>query len=198
MVPNLWYYIFSHFFTFYFQCFETLTDLYVSAARAGPDKLWHPNCFCCSVCSELLVDLIYFYANGRLFCGRHHAETVKPRCSACDEVRTVTMCQNTSAVIIYANLCFFFSSKESMALGQVMWNVYVSIGRFESERFSEATLFCLRRGENRHDVSKHISAVIIYANLCFFFSSKEYMVLGQVMWIVSIGRFSDGFWEWEV
>ena len=116
--------IFSHFFSFYFQCFETLTDLYVSAARAGPDKLWHPNCFCCSVCSELLVDLIYFYANGRLFCGRHHAETVKPRCSACDEVRTVTMCQNTSAVIIYANLCFFFSSKESMALGQVMWNVY--------------------------------------------------------------------------
>ena len=88
---------------FFFQCFDTLTDLYVSAARAGPDKLWHPNCFCCSVCSELLVDLIYFYANGRLFCGRHHAETVKPRCSACDEVRTVTMCQNTSAVIIYAN-----------------------------------------------------------------------------------------------
>ena len=117
-------------YCFFFQCFDTLTDLYVSAARAGPDKLWHPNCFCCSVCSELLVDLIYFYANGRLFCGRHHAETVKPRCSACDEVRTVTMCQNTSAVIIYANLCFFFSSKEYMALGQVMW--IVSIGRFSN------------------------------------------------------------------
>ena len=37
----------------------------------------------------------------------------------CDEVRTVTMSQNTSAVIIYANLCFFFSSKEYIVLGQV-------------------------------------------------------------------------------
>jgi len=32
------------------------------------------------------VDLIYFYREGKLYCGRHHAETLKPRCSACDEV----------------------------------------------------------------------------------------------------------------
>ena len=36
---------------------------------------------------ELLVDLIYFYKDRKLYCGRHHAETLKPRCSACDEVR---------------------------------------------------------------------------------------------------------------
>lgn len=35
---------------------------------------------------ELLVDLIYFYKDRKLYCGRHHAETLKPRCSACDEV----------------------------------------------------------------------------------------------------------------
>ena len=35
---------------------------------------------------ELLVDLIYFYKDRKLYCGRHHAEALKPRCSACDEV----------------------------------------------------------------------------------------------------------------
>ena len=38
------------------------------------------------VLQELLVDLIYFYKDRKLYCGRHHAETLKPRCSACDEV----------------------------------------------------------------------------------------------------------------
>ena len=51
-----------------------------------PAKTYHPNCFKCCVCKELLVDLIYFYSDGKLYCGRHHAETLKPRCSACDEV----------------------------------------------------------------------------------------------------------------
>ena len=47
---------------------------------------FHPHCFTCSVCKELLVDLIYFIAFRKLFCGRHHAETLKPRCAACDEL----------------------------------------------------------------------------------------------------------------
>merc|ERR1719471_2593234 len=38
------------------------------------------------VLQELLVDLIYFYKDRKLYCGRHHAETIKPRCSACDEI----------------------------------------------------------------------------------------------------------------
>ena len=94
---------------FSFQCLDNLEDLYVSAARSGPDKWWHPQCFQCSICKELLVDLIYFYANGRLYCGRHHAETLKPRCSACDEVRSVTTCQNISFSVdwlIYANAVY--------------------------------------------------------------------------------------------
>ena len=71
------------------QCEETMSsgDMCVSAARAGPSARWHPACFACNTCQELLVDLVYFWKEGRLYCGRHHAETLKPRCSACDEVR---------------------------------------------------------------------------------------------------------------
>lgn len=61
-------------------------DIVVFAARAGHGKCWHPHCFVCSMCEELLVDLIYFYQDGKVYCGRHHAERLKPRCCACDEV----------------------------------------------------------------------------------------------------------------
>ena len=72
----------------FLQCGENMHggDICVTASRAGPNKSWHPTCFTCQVCQELLVDLIYFYKDKKLFCGRHHAETMKPRCSACDEV----------------------------------------------------------------------------------------------------------------
>lgn len=62
-------------------------DIVVFAARAGHGKCWHPHCFVCSMCEELLVDLIYFNQDGKIYCGRHHAERLKPRCCACDEVR---------------------------------------------------------------------------------------------------------------
>lgn len=106
------------------QCGNTIKggDIAIFASRAGPGVCWHPNCFVCSLCEELLVDLIYFYQvrricynidmiyhlkildryvnycvlkryilclltqDGQLYCGRHHAESLKPRCSACDEV----------------------------------------------------------------------------------------------------------------
>lgn len=70
------------------QCEEHIQngDMAVFASRAGPNICWHPACFVCNVCKELLVDLIYFYREGKIYCGRHHAETLKPRCSACDEV----------------------------------------------------------------------------------------------------------------
>ncbi|KAL1513855.1 hypothetical protein ABEB36_003203 [Hypothenemus hampei] len=75
-------------------CSETLSscDIGVFASRAGPNTVWHPACFTCCVCRELLVDLIYFYKEGRLYCGRHHAETIKPRCSACDEIILADEC----------------------------------------------------------------------------------------------------------
>lgn len=60
----------------------------IFAARAGPQACWHPGCFLCNTCDELLVDLIYFYNlnDSKVYCGRHHAELYKPRCPACDEI----------------------------------------------------------------------------------------------------------------
>ncbi|CAF1136286.1 unnamed protein product [Rotaria sordida] len=58
----------------------------VFAERAGRTGLWHPECFTCKQCKEFLVNLIYFYKDGQLYCGRHHAELYKPRCTACDEI----------------------------------------------------------------------------------------------------------------
>lgn len=55
----------------------------------GKDSgLFHPACFVCCICKELLVDLIYCKDSnlGRLFCVRHFDETFLPRCPACDQV----------------------------------------------------------------------------------------------------------------
>ncbi|XP_026182382.1 prickle-like protein 1b isoform X2 [Mastacembelus armatus] len=61
-------------------------EMAIFASRAGPNPCWHPACFMCATCQELLVDLIYFYQNGKILCGRHHAELLKPRCASCDEI----------------------------------------------------------------------------------------------------------------
>ncbi|XP_051852901.1 prickle-like protein 4 isoform X1 [Antechinus flavipes] len=58
----------------------------VFAARAGEKSCWHPDCFTCQACSQALLDLIYFYHKGHLYCGRHHAELLRPRCPACDQL----------------------------------------------------------------------------------------------------------------
>ncbi|KAG7493444.1 hypothetical protein JOB18_009151 [Solea senegalensis] len=59
----------------------------VYAERAGyHNALWHPTCFACSECGQGLVDLVYFWSNQRLFCGRHYCQTVWPRCAGCDEL----------------------------------------------------------------------------------------------------------------
>lgn len=58
----------------------------VYAERSGYDKLWHPACFVCCTCTELLVDMIYFWKKGQLYCGRHYGDSEKPRCAGCDEV----------------------------------------------------------------------------------------------------------------
>ncbi|XP_068611290.1 prickle-like protein 1 [Brachionichthys hirsutus] len=61
-------------------------EMAIFASRAGPSPCWHPACFVCATCQELLVDLIYFHQNGKVLCGRHQAELLKPRCSSCDEI----------------------------------------------------------------------------------------------------------------
>ncbi|KAK2182432.1 hypothetical protein NP493_354g03033 [Ridgeia piscesae] len=46
---------------------------------------WHPACFICCVCEEQLVDLVYCHNDGAIYCQRHYAQLLKPRCAACDE-----------------------------------------------------------------------------------------------------------------
>ncbi|XP_034623229.1 prickle-like protein 4 isoform X1 [Trachemys scripta elegans] len=60
-------------------------DLGVFASRLGDRSCWHPSCFVCHSCHQPLVDLIYFHQDGKLYCGRHHAEFFRPRCATCDQ-----------------------------------------------------------------------------------------------------------------
>uniref|UniRef100_A0A8C3SDP2 LIM zinc-binding domain-containing protein n=1 Tax=Chelydra serpentina TaxID=8475 RepID=A0A8C3SDP2_CHESE len=61
-------------------------DLGVFASRLGDRPCWHPSCFVCHSCHQPLVDLIYFHQEGKIYCGRHHAEFFRPRCAACDQL----------------------------------------------------------------------------------------------------------------
>ncbi|XP_053576757.1 LIM and cysteine-rich domains protein 1 isoform X2 [Bombina bombina] len=58
----------------------------VYAERAGYEQQWHPSCFVCCQCREPLVNLIYFWKNNHLWCGRHYCESEKARCAGCDEI----------------------------------------------------------------------------------------------------------------
>ncbi|CAJ0929171.1 unnamed protein product, partial [Mesorhabditis belari] len=50
------------------------------------EDTWHPGCFRCEQCQQLLVDMLYFYHQGKYYCGRHFADQLYPRCSGCDEL----------------------------------------------------------------------------------------------------------------
>ncbi|VTJ53314.1 Hypothetical predicted protein [Marmota monax] len=70
------------------KCREQLKpgEYSVFAAPAGEPCCWHRPCFTCQACGQALVNLIYFYHDGHLYCGRHHAELLRPRCPACDQL----------------------------------------------------------------------------------------------------------------
>ncbi|XP_050324402.1 testin [Bactrocera neohumeralis] len=64
-----------------------LGEVAVKAERAGKEIAWHPECFKCYTCRELLADLVYFFHGGQVYCGRDLAINLKiPRCKACDEL----------------------------------------------------------------------------------------------------------------
>ncbi|KAL0266282.1 UNVERIFIED_CONTAM: hypothetical protein PYX00_008874 [Menopon gallinae] len=64
-------------------------SLGVVAPKFGDNVAWHPGCFICNSCGEILVDLTYCVHDDMLYCERHYAEQLKPRCSGCDEVSFV-------------------------------------------------------------------------------------------------------------
>ncbi|XP_031700526.1 prickle planar cell polarity protein 3 isoform X1 [Anarrhichthys ocellatus] len=90
-------------------------DIAVFASRAAKSSCWHPQCFQCATCSELLVDLIYFFQEGQIYCGRHHAERLKPRCQACDEIILADEC--TEAEGRYWHMKHFCCFECEAALG---------------------------------------------------------------------------------
>ena len=62
-------------------------EIAIFAERAGRNKCWHPACFSCVTCGEMLEDLLYFFSDGQLFCARDFASLMNiPRCAACDEL----------------------------------------------------------------------------------------------------------------
>lgn len=74
------------------ECARCEDDVYPGQVVVTADKIndavWHPGCFKCCACNELLVDLVYFTYKDRLYCGRDLAKLLEiPRCYACDEVR---------------------------------------------------------------------------------------------------------------
>ncbi|RCN32082.1 LIM domain protein [Ancylostoma caninum] len=62
-------------------------DVGIKTDHGPKDDIWHPNCFRCAQCDQLLVDMLYFYYQGKYYCGRHFADQQYPRCAGCDEVR---------------------------------------------------------------------------------------------------------------
>lgn len=52
----------------------------------GENKCWYLGCFVCLICNNFLVDLIYFFKEGVIYCGRYYVELYKFCCVVCDEV----------------------------------------------------------------------------------------------------------------
>ena len=75
----------------------------VVAESIGNSACYHPGCFCCATCGELLVNLTYFRYDSKIYCGRHHAELSKKRCGGCDEVIIVIIKIIIIIVIIINN-----------------------------------------------------------------------------------------------
>ncbi|TMS38500.1 hypothetical protein L596_005214 [Steinernema carpocapsae] len=61
-------------------------DVGVTTDHGSSQNVWHPNCFRCATCEQLLVDLLYFFQDNKYYCGRHYAEKIYPRCFGCDEL----------------------------------------------------------------------------------------------------------------
>ncbi len=80
------------------KCKETLHagEIAISAEHADPLARWHPKCFSCDECSELLNDLLYYNYENRIYCQKHYNVLTKPKvfCAACDMVRILSKLSN--------------------------------------------------------------------------------------------------------
>ncbi|XP_077190636.1 prickle-like protein 4 [Paroedura picta] len=70
----------------------------ILASKLGGHCCWHPACFVCHTCLQPLVDLIYFHRDGKIYCGRHHAEFFHPRCASCDQLIFTLECMEAEGL----------------------------------------------------------------------------------------------------
>ena len=63
---------------------------------------WHPDCFRCDECKELLAELVHCYDYDNLYCVRHYGELDYHRCEDCDQVST---CILSRCLWYYKCLC---------------------------------------------------------------------------------------------
>jgi len=99
-------------------------ELAVSAPKVGKDQLWHAACFTCAKCQELLVDLCYCVKDGAIYCERHYAELLRPRCAACDEV-CLSLCyvrQNITAPFCWE---YVFVSSTKFRISKMLFFISV-------------------------------------------------------------------------
>lgn len=72
------------------NCAECNKPIYTTLPAVSsmklPGKLWHPACFTCSQCHDLLVDLIFCIFENKTYCVKHYGEKCWPRCNACEEL----------------------------------------------------------------------------------------------------------------
>uniref|UniRef100_A0A8D8WBB8 Prickle-like protein 2 n=1 Tax=Cacopsylla melanoneura TaxID=428564 RepID=A0A8D8WBB8_9HEMI len=89
-------------------------ELAIFTEKLGENILWHPTCFVCSTCNELLVDLMYFHYKSNVYCLRDYAQMLDiPRCHACDElifVNEYTLAENKTFHV--KHFCCYQCDKE--------------------------------------------------------------------------------------
>ena len=88
-------------------------DSAICAEDIDPDAFWHPGCFACSVCQEILVDLTYFTKNRKIFCEKHYQELKV--CAAC--VNAIESREYISAENKYWHLEHFTCTHCGLSLG---------------------------------------------------------------------------------
>ena len=71
--------------------------------------LFHPSCFTCSTCKEFLVDLVYCLRDSKLYCLRHYGESIRPRCSWCQEVSREKPASGVCGFTIGQSRCSWFA-----------------------------------------------------------------------------------------
>lgn len=72
------------------KCEEVLHpgEVAISAEHAKITARWHPKCFACVECNELLDDLLYYNYAGKIYCKKHYDVLIqqpKVICAACDQ-----------------------------------------------------------------------------------------------------------------